>query len=70
MVSWVDIVPTLIDAAGGSVPGDIDGRSFLPILDGDGRTHRDRMFTTHTGDKIMNVFLIRSVRIGRYKYIS
>ena len=69
MVSSVDIVPTLIDAAGGSVPGDIDGRSFLPILDGDGRTHRERMFTTHTGDKIMNIFPIRSVRIGKYKYI-
>ena len=69
MVSWVDIVPTLIDAAGGSVPGDIDGRSFLPILDGDGLTHRERMFTTHTGDKIMNIFPIRSVRIGKYKYI-
>ena len=69
MVSWVDIVPTLIDAAGGTVPGDIDGRSFLPILDGDGLTHRERMFTTHTGDKIMNIFPIRSVRIGKYKYI-
>lgn len=69
MVSWVDIVPTLIDAAGGFVPGDIDGRSFLPILEGETQVHRDRMFTTHTGDKIMNIFPIRSVRIGKYKYI-
>ena len=64
MVSWVDIVPTLIDAAGGSVPGGIDGRSFLPILSGESRAHRDRMFTTHTGDRIMNIYPIRSVRIG------
>ena len=69
MVSWVDILPTLIDAAGGEVPPDIDGRSFLPVLKGETDMHRDRIFTTHTGDGVMNVFPIRSVRAGRYKFI-
>lgn len=69
MVSWVDILPTLIDMAGGKSPDDIDGQSFAPVLLGKAKTHRDKIFTTHTGDKEMNIFPIRSVRTGKYKYI-
>tara|TARA_R110002096_G_scaffold435143_2_gene659495 strand:+ start:271 stop:1704 length:1434 start_codon:yes stop_codon:yes gene_type:complete len=69
MVSWVDILPTLIDLAGGEVPADIDGRSFGQVLLGQTDTHRDKIFTTHTGDGAMNIFPIRSVRIGKYKFI-
>lgn len=70
MVSWVDLVPTLIDVAGGEVPGDIDGKSFAGVLKGSSKAHRDRIFTTHTGDGVMNIFPIRSVRVGKYKYIE
>lgn len=69
MVSWVDILPTLIDVAGGKVPDDIDSKSFAPVLLGKTKTHRDKIFTTNTGDKEMNIYPIRSVRIGKYKYI-
>ncbi len=69
MVSWVDIVPTLIDIVGGEVPGDLDGKSFAPVLLGKTDTHRDEIFTTHTGDGNMNVFPIRSIRRGNLKYI-
>tara|TARA_Y100000588_G_scaffold48987_1_gene46165 strand:- start:29 stop:1132 length:1104 start_codon:yes stop_codon:yes gene_type:complete len=69
MVSWVDILPTLIDLAGGKVPRGIDGKSFAPVLRGKTKAHRDKIFTTNTGDKEMNVFPIRSVRMGKYKYI-
>lgn len=69
MVSWVDIVPTLIDLAGGEVPYDIDGESFADVLLGKRDVHRYKIFTTHTGDGRMNRFPIRSVRIGKYKYI-
>ena len=30
MVSWVDLLPTLLEAAGGEAPADIDGRSSSP----------------------------------------
>ena len=70
MVSWVDLVPTLIDIAGGEIPFDIDGKPFTGVLRGEARVHRDRIFTTHTGDGVMNIFPIRSVRIGKYKYIE
>ncbi|MEM7396219.1 MAG: sulfatase/phosphatase domain-containing protein, partial [Verrucomicrobiota bacterium] len=69
MVSWVDLLPSLIDVAGGEVPEEIDGRSFAKVLSGGSPAHRSRIFTTHTGDGAMNIFPIRSVRSGRYKYI-
>ncbi len=69
MVSWIDLLPTLIDAAGGTVPPGLDGKSFLGVLTGKTPTHRDAIYTTHSGDGVMNVYPIRSVRTARYKYI-
>lgn len=69
MVSWVDLIPTLIDLAGGTVPDDIDGKSFAKVLRGERNYHREEIFTTHTGDTIFNVFPMRSVRVGKLKYI-
>ena len=69
MVSWIDLLPTLVDAAGGEVDESLDGRSLLPVLTGATDTHRDRIFTTHSGDGNWNVYPSRSVRDGRFKYI-
>lgn len=69
MVSWIDIFPTLIEIVGGRVPDGLDGRSFGSVLRGDSHTHRDRIFTTHSGDRMMNVYLSRSIRTDRYKLI-
>ncbi|MFZ9745854.1 MAG: sulfatase, partial [Opitutaceae bacterium] len=69
MVSWVDLLPTLLEAAGGRPPADLDGRSFLPVLTGAAARHRDRIFTTHSNDGRMNVYPARAVRDERWKYI-
>ncbi len=70
MVSWIDVLPTLVDVAGGTPPADIDGRSILPVLRGEKDSHRERIFTTHSGDGSNNVFPIRSVRTADgWKYI-
>ena len=70
MVSWIDILPTLVEAAGGKAPGRIDGRSFLPVLRGERGTHRDVVLTTHSGDGSFNVFPIRAARTADgWKYI-
>ena len=69
MVSWVDLLPTLIELAGGSPPGGIDGRSFASVLRGESAEHRSEIFTTHSGDGVFNVYPIRSIRTDRYKYI-
>lgn len=69
MVSLVDVLPTLIEFAGGRPPKDIDGRSFRDVLLGKKAGHRDRVFTTHSGDGKMNEYPIRAVRTPRWKYI-
>ena len=70
MVSWIDLLPTLVEVAAGPGPTDIDGQSFLPILEGSKKKHRDFVFTTHSGDGNFNVFPIRSVRTADgWKYI-
>jgi N-sulfoglucosamine sulfohydrolase len=69
MVSWIDILPTLVDVAGGKPPTDIDGRSFVGVLRGEKTDHRDRIFTTHSGDGRMNIYPTRSVRTTDWKYI-
>jgi N-sulfoglucosamine sulfohydrolase len=70
LVQWIDLLPTFIDLAGGRVPDGLDGRSFAPLLMGTQLEHRDRIFTTHTGDGYrMNVYPIRSVRTQDWKYI-
>ncbi len=69
MVSWVDLLPTLIEVGGGQAPVRLDGRSFADVLLGRTTTHRDRIFTTHTSDPPMNVYPMRSVRTADWKYI-
>lgn len=68
-VSWVDLLPTLLEMAGGQPPADIDGRSFLPVLLGQQTQHRPYIFTTHSGDSNFNVYPARSVRSEGWKYI-
>ncbi len=70
MVSWIDVLPTLVEVAGGDPPEDIDGRSFLGVLEGKTTTHRDMIFTTHSGDGNYNVFPMRSaLTADGWKYV-
>ncbi|HUP81368.1 MAG TPA: sulfatase, partial [Pirellula sp.] len=62
MVSWVDLLPTIVAAAGGSMDEDLDGRSILPVLLGSETTHRDAIFAVHSGDGNFNVYPSRSMR--------
>ena len=69
MVSWLDLLPTLLHAAGGILPDNLDGRSFVRVLRDSSLSHRDLIFTTHDNDGRQNVYPIRSVRSDRWKYI-
>lgn len=69
MIQWIDILPTLIEVAGGKVPDGIDGRSFINVLRGKAGGHRTEIFTTHSGDGDKNVYPIRALRTGEFKYI-
>jgi uncharacterized sulfatase len=75
MVGWVDLLPTCLEAAGGTPPatgpepGKISGRSFLGVLRGEKAQHRDKVFVTHSGDGNMNRYPIRAVRARGWKYL-
>ncbi|MDB6124114.1 MAG: betC 3 [Pedosphaera sp.] len=69
MISFVDVLPTFIELAGGKAPADLDGKSFLPVLEGKSNQHRDVIFATHSQDTGMNFSPMRCVRTERYKYI-
>ena len=69
LASWVDLLPTLVELAGGKPPEEIDGRSFAGVLMGKTDKHRDEIFTTHSGDGRFNVYPCRAVTDGRWKYI-
>jgi uncharacterized sulfatase len=69
MISWIDLLPTLIEIAGGDAGNEIDGRSFAKVLSNPEASHRDRIFTIHDNDGRANVYPIRSVRTDRWKYI-
>jgi uncharacterized sulfatase len=69
MVSWSDILPTCLEAAGGKPPATLSGRSFLPVLRGEKDEHRDKVFITHSGNGDMNRYPLRAVRTRDWKYI-
>lgn len=72
MMSFVDVVPTLIDVAGGQPAEDLDGRSFRPVLEGEKLEHRDAVFGTYTHAGVLNAhgdFPIRSVHTRTHHYI-
>ncbi len=71
MVSFVDVVPTFIELAGGKAIDSLDGRSFAGLLQGKTTKRRDLIFGAHTNLGIHHgePYPVRSVRDARYKYI-
>lgn len=69
LVSSIDLMPTLLDAAGVAIPEGVQGRSLLPLLrDAARRDDRGVVFsemTRHEGTP----FPMRSVRTERHRYI-
>lgn len=69
LVSLVDLLPTFVEAAGGAPPAEIDGRTFLDVMQGRTTEHRDVVFASHTGDNENNRSPMRMLRTARHKYI-
>lgn len=72
MVEYVDVLPTLLDAIGVNVPVELDGKSFLPVLEGDSDRHKDFSFglmTTRGINHGADQYAIRTVRDKRYRLI-
>jgi N-sulfoglucosamine sulfohydrolase len=68
LVSTVDIMPTLLDAAGINAPEGLPGMSLLPLVNGnkEWRKYLFAEFTYHTAETF---FPLRSINDGRYKLI-
>ena len=72
LVEYVDVMPTLLEVAGVAVPDGLDGRSFLPVLLGREKHHKDYVYALQTtrGTRLpTDHYAIRAVRSERYKYI-
>jgi uncharacterized sulfatase len=72
MVQYVDVTPTLIEAAGGRAVEGLDGFSFLPVLSGREKSHRDFTYGVQTTRGIIDgseCYPIRSIRSATHKYI-
>jgi len=66
--SFIDIAPTCLDAAGAPVPRTMQGRSFLPLLQGKTTKHRDEIFVSHT-DHAVSSYPARGIITDRWQYI-
>lgn len=65
IAQYCDILPTLIDAAGGEVPDDMDGKSLMPVITKNKKKHREHAFFVYSQDGNES----RGVFDGRYKLI-
>ncbi|KAK9776659.1 hypothetical protein SCAR479_06704 [Seiridium cardinale] len=72
LISWVDILPTILDYAridAGKGSPERPGRSFLPILSTTKElADWDKVYGSHTFHEITNYWPTRYVRNRRYKY--
>lgn len=74
MVSFIDILPSLLEVAGGSQPNELDGKSMVKVWEGNTDQHHDELYFSYTGVIVSSKrqeipFPIRAVRTHDYKYI-
>lgn len=72
LVEYTDVVPTFLEAAGLPRPGELDGRSFLSVLEGKADKHREFTYAQQTSKGIIRGpehYGIRSIRGEKYRYV-
>jgi len=70
MVQNIDIGPTILEAAGIKTPEQMQGRSFLPLLEGEVADWRDRIFYEYYWEYAFpQTPTMHGVRTDRYKLI-
>ncbi|TCD05593.1 heparan N-sulfatase [Pedobacter frigidisoli] len=69
LVQYEDITPTLINIAGGKPIQGLDGKSFLPVLNGQTPTHRATAFGIHNNIPEGTPYPMRSIRDNHFKLI-
>ena len=70
VIQNIDIAPTILAVAGKETPKNMQGQSFLPILQGQQIPWRDKAFYEYYWDyDFPQTPTVFAVRTGRYKYI-
>lgn len=69
LVSTIDLVPTVLAAAGVSVPSKVEGRSLTSLLQGDSTPWREFLFTEMNFHQANQFAPQRTVRGSRYKLL-
>ncbi|MBT7161304.1 MAG: hypothetical protein HN904_00925 [Victivallales bacterium] len=69
LISGIDLMPTLLDAAGIAPPAGVDGRSFLPLLRGEKQSGRDVVFTQFHQTAGRRNYPMRCVQSRHFGYI-
>ena len=70
IVQYEDMLPTLIDIAGGDPVEKLDGKSFLDVLENSSASHRDFAYGIHNNIPEGPAYPIRGIRSKRYKLIE
>ncbi len=70
MVSWIDILPTIVDWTGCEKPPyNLPGRSFMPVLNEENPKGWDTVFASHVFHEVTMYYPMRVIRTRKYKYI-
>lgn len=69
MVSAVDFLPTLLDVAGLSHPKGFDGRSFVPLLEGESQEGREMIVKEYNENAGGSRDPMRGIQTRRYLYL-
>ncbi|PQV50614.1 putative sulfatase [Jejuia pallidilutea] len=69
ITQYCDILPTLIDAAGGEVPANFDGKSLLPIIKQTKAKHRKYAYFLYNNNREGPEYKIRAVTDGQFKLV-
>ncbi len=71
LVSFADVLPTILDIAEAEPESDLDGKSFETLLRGQTESHHEYVYGVMTNQGIINahVFPGRMIRSKQFKYI-
>ena len=70
LVNSIDLLPTLLDVAGISIPENLPGKTMMPLIEDEKATNnRDYLFADGNGSSVLLYYPRRSVRGKRFKLI-